>query len=238
MTMAREHWFDVVTKATLPAATRREVARSVAVLLPCLLFGSAAEMAVGKGKRGTRQGGKKKKKHGAGRPDHDEPPGGVDDCAELAPVSASPEVVREWLSACREQRAQCPDDFCLYIHDWDRPDDSAAVMCCPSPKTCCHDGCFDTRNDRDRCGTSCDRCGPGQECINGTCFNPCAGQPDPWTQYCPDVRYGSPCIPADALCCGDYWCWWPGSYRCCPDQRTCRMRGDSSPCTHDGQDLP
>jgi hypothetical protein len=74
-------------------------------------------------------------------------------------------------------------------------------------------------------------------CSNGVCINPCAGGNGPgyetWTQYC-----GGHCVPEDALCCGgDYWCWWPGSLRCCHDQRTCRMHGDPSPCSYNGQDL-
>ena len=245
--MAQEHWFDVMSKAAVHATTRRGVARPAAVLLPSLLFGREAGIAADKKKRGKKKGGagkgskqKSGKKgngtqgspdqgNGAEHPDLMGPPEPVvDDCVDFSPDwPESPELVREWQNNCREQREQCPDDFCLYIHDWDAPDDSAAVQCCASPKTCCPDGCFDTRNDRNHCGPSCNPCPPGQECINGTCFNPCVGQPDPWTQYCPDVRFGSPCIPAAALCCGTYWCLDVQEIECCNDGRSCRRANET-----------
>ncbi|MGH2616200.1 MAG: hypothetical protein ACRDJC_13230 [Thermomicrobiales bacterium] len=190
--MTQQHWFDEISKAALQATTRRQIARSFAALLPSLLFSGEAGNAANQKKGGKKK--KRKKGNGAGKPGPTGPPGGVDECVDLTPEwPDSPELVREWQRDCRELRAQCPDDFCIYVLDWDAPENSRIVTCCPSPKECCADGCFDTRHDRDHCGDCDTHCGAGEVCRDGDCKDAACYEPGgscPPGQVCYDGKCG------------------------------------------------
>ncbi len=107
--------------------------------------------------------------------------------------------------------AQCPDQFCIYIEDVDSPEDNRSVTCCPSGKQCCSTGCFDTLNDRNHCGSSCNQCLGGENCIEGhcVCVDPvacatacgeCSVYRDGKCRRCPQ---GMPCV--NGVCtCGSY----------------------------------
>ena len=243
--MAHEHWFDLLSKTALRSTTRRQIAGSAALFLPGLLFANDFAIAADKKKAAKKKGsggkGSKKKSgkkehakkgnrdqgNGTKTPDHLDPPEpGRDYCASY--LDAVPALIPD----CRDILEQCfpPDQFCIYISQTGVDADTYGVACCPSPKECCGQGCFNLDNDRENCGACGVPCAAGELCIGGhcACADPQRGCGVCERDCCPageKLCPGIACIPEGNECCGY------GDHDGCSPRMPCCGSGENRYCS-------
>jgi hypothetical protein len=178
--MAHEHWFDTVHKAMFRAATRREMVRVLALLLPGWLLGDAIGAAAKNKKRGGGNG--KNGKKGKGKPKSKPKPKPKPSCSG---GTCQQEFVlpdnREYCEfICRQCDADDdPRQFCIVAADPSDPHNPMKIaVCCDEGETCCGDSCCPKGHaccDGHRC------CPAGATCCEGW---GCCGTDNPYTACC------------------------------------------------------
>ena len=212
--MADVHWFDTLNKVLVRDSPRRTFLGMVAVVAGLARNVPPTE-AAGKQKKKQNQNqkkSKKRKKRPAPPPPPPPlpppppppppplppapPPPGTPPDLEVCLGAIPPDFTREsWEELCRNQHARCPGNLCTVL--FEHPDaHQAQPLCCPPPKTCCDNGCYDTENDIHACGGCYKPCTHGDVCIAGKCeYLPCFSDIN-----CPP---GVPCV--EGICtCGTY----------------------------------
>jgi hypothetical protein len=208
--MADEHWFDSLHKTVIGSRSRREVAQSLALILPGLVLG-VRETAAKKPKKPAR-------------------------CGRRACAAEWPQD-KDNRDACEKKCGRCRirKKFCIVEGDPRNP--ARVATCCFEHQTCCPlssgaSFCADTRNDRNHCGTCGHACAEGELCVHGLCACGVPGGCD-----CPSglQRCSAECVDAQTnrnhcgICgnaCADWEQCQGGECRGCIGASCCQAGGD------------